>query len=280
VQPSEPKEDAFDQEPFQEPAEQLRPPERPKLGLILGPGGARTLAHTAVIKELVNNRIPIHAVVGLEWGALVAALYAQNARVHEAEWKLFKLKTRNLLGRSFFSSQFKPKEVDVLSSYIDKNFKLKNTYQFKTFFACPSLSLYSGQVVMQKRGPIAKILRKCLPYPPLLKPTDQWVAAAFAIDEALQYLRGQGVELAVLVDVLASGQPLNRQELLDNPSSAILLSEVRRAMGAVGTKNLEVISVRTGPMPIYGFDKGQSLLKAGRQAGKDAAERFIREYGY
>jgi len=47
-----------------------------KVGLVLSGGGAKGLAHIAVIKALEENGIPIDYVAGTSMGAIVAGLYA------------------------------------------------------------------------------------------------------------------------------------------------------------------------------------------------------------
>ena len=50
---------------------------RPKIGLALGGGAARGLAHLGVLRVLEAERIPIDAIAGTSFGALVGAAYAQ-----------------------------------------------------------------------------------------------------------------------------------------------------------------------------------------------------------
>jgi NTE family protein len=48
------------------------------LGLALGGGSARGLAHIGVLKVLESKNIPIGMIVGTSIGALVGAAYAAN----------------------------------------------------------------------------------------------------------------------------------------------------------------------------------------------------------
>lgn len=48
-----------------------------KVGLALGGGGARGLAHIGVLKALEEEKIPIHAIAGTSMGAVVGGAYAQ-----------------------------------------------------------------------------------------------------------------------------------------------------------------------------------------------------------
>jgi NTE family protein len=58
------------------PTEEL--PERPKIGLVLGGGGARGAAHIGVLRELERLRVPIDAIAGTSMGAIVGGLYASG----------------------------------------------------------------------------------------------------------------------------------------------------------------------------------------------------------
>ena len=60
-----------------------------KVGLVLSGGGAKGLAHIAVIKALEENGIPIDYIAGTSMGAIVAGLYAAGYSVEEME-TLFK----------------------------------------------------------------------------------------------------------------------------------------------------------------------------------------------
>src|ERR671922_1186663 len=47
-----------------------------RVGVVLSAGGLRGAAHVGVLRQLVLNRIPIDAIVGVSAGAVVAAYYA------------------------------------------------------------------------------------------------------------------------------------------------------------------------------------------------------------
>ena len=50
--------------------------DHPKIGLVLGGGGSRGLAHIGVLKILIREQIPIDFIVGTSMGAIVGVLYA------------------------------------------------------------------------------------------------------------------------------------------------------------------------------------------------------------
>lgn len=61
---------------------------RIKIGLALGGGAARGLAHIGVLKVLVKNEIPIDLIVGTSIGALVGGLYATTGDIDLVERRL------------------------------------------------------------------------------------------------------------------------------------------------------------------------------------------------
>jgi len=58
---------------------------RKKLGLALGGGGARGLAHIGVIKVLLEEKIPIDLIAGTSMGAMVGGLYAALGDIEKVE---------------------------------------------------------------------------------------------------------------------------------------------------------------------------------------------------
>ena len=60
-------------------------PGRPKVGLVLGGGGARGAAHVGVLKVLEQMHIPIDCIAGNSMGAIVGGLYASGLSPEEIE---------------------------------------------------------------------------------------------------------------------------------------------------------------------------------------------------
>lgn len=252
----------------------------PKVGVILGPGGIKTMAHTAVLKELLRARIPIEHIVGLEWGSLVGALYAKKAKIHEAEWQLYRLKKSDLPGKSLFSGGYSAENINKMGKFLNKHLGTYRLQDMAVPFSCPSKSVVSGKLVWQRGGSSRKAIKRCMPYPPLFKPTGSWVAAATSIRESVAYLKKAGAELVIFVDVLGEGEVLSSQELLKEYRSAIIWQEVKRAIRMERHLATEVIDVNTRRFNILNFESRKSLLSAGEVAGRKAADRIVEKYGF
>ncbi|MCK4427209.1 MAG: patatin-like phospholipase family protein [candidate division Zixibacteria bacterium] len=160
--------------------------EKIKIGLALGGGGARGLAHIGVLKALEEEEIPIDVIAGTSMGAIVGGAYAQSpdsgrliSMVHElinkfnlqSGWMEFlcqdfnknKQKKESLLkGISYFvrkrfmyfvgfskiSLEPKEKLMDPLKAVL-KDEPIGRT---KIPFACVAVDLVSGEEVVIKKG--------------------------------------------------------------------------------------------------------------------------------
>ncbi len=66
-------------------------PNEYKIGLVLGGGGARGLAHIGVLKVLEREQIPISYIAGTSMGGLIGALYAAGISLDAIEAEIKKL---------------------------------------------------------------------------------------------------------------------------------------------------------------------------------------------
>lgn len=251
----------------QEDAPPPQPPAPPRVGLILGPGGMRAWAHSAVLHEFVKARIPIHAIVGIEWGALVAATFAEKGEVHNVDWQLFKLKNEQLPSKGFFNRSASAIPADQLSEYLSSTLKQNKVEDFRLPFACPSFALATGDVYWQVRGMATLALQKCLPYPPTYQPYKGWTAAAFALRESYDWLKGKGVELVILVNVLSSYDFFDRSILKEDPLTLLHWAQLRREIlkfrPLSNQPRYERIDVDLNGVSIVDYERRTQVLKMG-----------------
>ncbi len=71
--------------PVTQAAEESATTQRPRIGLVLGGGGARGAAHVGVLKVLEELRIPVDYIAGTSMGSIVGGLYASGMNAEEIE---------------------------------------------------------------------------------------------------------------------------------------------------------------------------------------------------
>lgn len=95
-----------------------------RLGIALGGGGLKGLAHIGVLQVLQENRIPIAQISGTSIGSIIASLYAVGISPYKMEEIALDLKVSDYIDYNFtgilkyFSSLYMPKINGAFSGFI------------------------------------------------------------------------------------------------------------------------------------------------------------------
>lgn len=253
-----------------------------KVAVILGPGGGKTFAHVGVLKALQQMRVPIHKVVGLEWGALMGGLFAVKGAVHDMEWKLYKMEQQNLPHpKGFFGRKGVGEEsVNVMSGFLREAFARGDLASSKIPFTCPARSIWTGVVNWQTRGTYHDVIKKCLVYPPVFRTQGTFLAGASQATEAIERLVKEGYNVIIFVNVLGSAMPVAQENLPDNLIHVVLWQEVKRAISEAAKYNIDFINVDTSQYPIARFDGKKDLIVLGEKVGGPAASALVSKYRF
>ncbi|PIU00453.1 MAG: hypothetical protein COT74_05870 [Bdellovibrionales bacterium CG10_big_fil_rev_8_21_14_0_10_45_34] len=247
-----------------------------KLGLLLGPGGLRTAAQLGLLKALSEENIRVHAVAGLEFGALIGALFSEKAQPLGAEWKLQKLKRSDLPSEGLLSRTIKPESVDKLNSFLDKSFLAVRLEAFDVKFACPTWSARGNQLVMEKQGTAKQVIKNCVGFLPYFAAND-FVAAPWAAPEAVNWLKEQGADIIVYVDVLGGQSPL-KAGTYDDPWSKLIWGQISQALYKLPNVT-EKVSLLNSQSEYLSLDSMRESIQAAYQIGKDLSQRLKSKYG-
>ncbi len=74
-------------------------PQKHKIGLVLGGGGARGLAHVGVLKVIERMGLKIDVIAGTSMGGLVGAMYAGGLPLEEIEAKIIEVASTRQMSR-------------------------------------------------------------------------------------------------------------------------------------------------------------------------------------
>jgi len=190
----------------------------PKIGLILGPGGAKTFGHIGVLQEFQKAKIPVTAVAGLEFAAPMAALYAWKGFVNDVEWQMSKLKDEDVLKKALISTN-KTAEMNDVRDFMKTIFQKLKVEDLKKPFGCPALNLSKNQVFMMSRGALDQLLPYCWPYPPLFRPFNNNVSGLRDLKVTADFLRAQGAQYVIFVNTLGGNiqkRPIPGGDNLEN----------------------------------------------------------------
>ncbi len=261
------------------PAAPVSPPvieqgDRPKIGLLLGPGGLRGYAHIGVLQELLKAKLPIVSVVGFETGALVGGIFSAKGQTYDVEWQMMKLHEEDFLKKSLMTNA-KPQDVRVLSGFLQNALGSTKAEDAKINFACPSYNLVKRQVFIMSRGPMTAMLPYCLPFVPFFKPYEQNIAALTSLTVAIKFLKSKGVNYIIYVDLL--GEKTVPFFAETDSSENMEWATVAEALESQLMEVNRVIAVPLNGLYINDFSKRREMSQKGQEAGRAASREIIND---
>lgn len=264
--------------PAVEPSETRTVPTLPKIGLIFGPGGARAFAHIGVLQEIQKEKVPVHAVAGIEWGSPIAGLYSMKGLANEAEWQMSKLKADEVVKKSLLGSSLGA-EVSELSPFLRSAFSGAKAEQSRIPFACPALNLNKNQVFLMSRGPFEQLLPFCLAYPPLYRPWQGNVSGIREVKQVADHLRSLGANHIILINVL--GRPQLKKSFAGEAGSSesVIWNELAHTYGKPLPGVDQVVSIPLEDYGILDFGKSREILQKGSERGSALVRQMARRLG-
>ncbi len=171
------------------------------IGLALGGGFARGIAHVGVLKVLEEENIPIRCVAGTSVGALIGAAYCSGLSPEElaqfATRVRFKHLARWTLSRLGFASNQR------MIGFLNNLLKVKTFEQLRIPLAVTATDFSTGEGVVFHSGDLVEPVRASCAYPGMFLPVK--IRGRMLIDGMLSHavptrpLRQMGVERVVAV---------------------------------------------------------------------------------
>ncbi len=145
----------------------------PKIGLALGGGGPRGLAHIGVIKVLEKNNIPIDYIAGTSVGALVGGLYAFSKDISSIE--------DHIMGKNWFQTLSYFADPSLVGGFIQGH-RMEEFLEgylhdasfndLKIPFQATAVDLQTGQLARLNTGSLSRAIRASSAVPVLFKPVE------------------------------------------------------------------------------------------------------------
>jgi NTE family protein len=249
--------------------------QRPKIGLALGGGFARGVAHIGVLHVLEENEIPIDFIAGTSVGALVGATYASGTSLHEMERQGAETHFRDF-GR-WTLSRYGMASNARLEDYLHKFTPARDFSETKIPLSIVASDLISGKSVHFTDGEIGPPLRASCAYPGLFTPIEYrgyMLADGFLTEaapaEAVREL-GADIVISVYLDAgLLDEKPRNTIEVISR-SFSILQTHVYQPWRE---QSDVVIEPNVHHVLWYEFAKTPQLVAAGREAARVALPKI------
>ena len=141
-----------------------------KIGLVLGGGGPKGLAHIGVIRILEENNIPIDFIVGTSIGAMIGGFYAKEKDIRQVEKMTFRINKKflfSLLDPSISQGLLGGKKV---VEFIKKQMDSLRFKDLKIPLFVVATNLKDGNAVVMNEGDVTSAIRASISLPLIFKP--------------------------------------------------------------------------------------------------------------
>ena len=254
--------------------------DRPKIGLVLGGGGARGYAHIGVLKKLEEMRIPFDYITGTSMGSIVGGFLATGMDsdelgqvVRDADWddlfnddteredipfrrksddslglfgpKLGIGKDSNLLPSGVVDGQ---KVIFMFESVSSQRVQTDNFDLLPIPFRAIATDIVTGDMVVIADGDLSMAMRASMAVPGIFDPVHR--GAALLVDGGLvrnlpiDVAREMGADVVIAVDV---GTKLAGA---DQITDALAIVSQMSGLLTVGNTNLQIESMTEGDVLI------------------------------
>jgi len=288
-----------------------------KLGLALGGGGARGLAHIGVLKVLEDEGIEIEAITGCSMGAVIGGLYAYfgDARqveqhilqaINSPKYKKYRIssmsETDKKEGKNYFEQFFDYIEIRLAAikslgrlSYFDEE-KTSEMFEIipdvliedlKIKFSAIATDLISGEEINFTRGNLRQVIRASSAIPGIFPPVkiDNYLLVDGSASESVPAgkVREIGADRVLAVDVTRS---IKIAEPTDNIISILYRTE------SITSYHLSRLKLRQADLVIRprvrelfwaDFDRTADIIEKGELAAREnmnAIKRLVHKNSY
>ena len=256
--------------PPQITAESTFAPVVPKIGLALGGGFARGVAHVGVLKVLERENIPVHCIAGVSAGSIVASAYASGAALEDiakvgcamrftdvARWSICRL---GLVGS------------ERMAAFLKRLLKTFRFEDMKIPLGVLATDVGTGEPVMfSDKGDVIVPIRASCSYPGLFQPIRYHdrllVDGAMSVEVPALLARKMGATHVISVALPMQGPAVVPSNMLQVVNRCFQILQ-HRAEDTWRRHSDLIITPDVAGVEWDGFKSGQEMIRAGELAAE------------
>ena len=249
----------------------------PKIGLALGGGFARGVAHAGVLRALQRHGIPIHCITGISAGSIVAAAYASGASPDEIASAGCAMRFGDVARWSICRMGFVVSER--MARFLERLLKCYRFEEMRIPVGVVATDLLTGEPVsFREQGDVFLPIRASCSYPGLFQPVrfgDRLlVDGAMSMEIPAGLARELGATHVISVYLPAAppqNMPKNVFEVV-NRCFQIMQTRIEDEWRAESDL---IITPDVRSVAWDGFESGQAMVEAGEAAAEAAIPKIL-----
>jgi NTE family protein len=282
------------------------PVDRPRIGLVLGGGGARGISHISVLRTIEELGVPVDCIAGTSMGALVGALYASGMSVDDIEKMVTTLEWDRLfndkLDRQDRTYRRKRDDDLVMSkpgigigpdgikaapglmagqritlyfeSLVEPVGVIEDFDQLPIPYRAIAADVNTGEAVAIGSGDLAMAMRASMSIPAAFPPVA-WgdrvlVDGGVASNLPVQVARDMGADIIIAVDVgtplAVIGSDSSVLAVADQLTGLLTVGNTKASIALLGDRDILIRPQLDGKVATADFDKALEAIAIGKEA--------------
>jgi NTE family protein len=254
-------------------------PLTPGIGLALGGGAVRSVAHLGVLEVFESAGIPIKAIAGTSGGSLIGALYASRKyRIEQLIDQVLDLRWWDMV-RPALSKQGLL-DSKAIARFLVRKLGPISFSDLPVRFVAVACDLHSGQKVILHEGPLAPSVQASCSLPVVFTPTvlngQRLVDGGYVSQIPIRAVRG------VLTSEKVIGVDVNYRaiETVKPPDNIFLIAIHLASMWARRNADEEsqyadaMIQVDVRGIGLTNLRKAEDLIERGRKAAQESLKQL------
>lgn len=250
----------------------VEPAQAPKIGIALGGGFARGLAHIGVLKVFDEENIPISFIAGTSVGSVIGAGYASGISARELSEIAALVRFKDFSRWTF--SRFGLFSNDKMSIFLQKILRCKTFEELRIPLAVAATDIVTGEPVVFTSGNLVDPVRASCAYPGMFLPVN--INGRLLVDGLLAHavpavpLRHMGAERVIAVHLSAHWvKPRGPRHVFDIIGQCFSIAQDRMC-GPWKSVSDVVLEPAIGDFGYDDFVRAPELIRAGEAAARAA----------
>jgi NTE family protein len=257
----------------------VEPPKAPRVGVALGGGFARGLAHIGVLKVLEEEKIPIDFIAGTSVGSVIGAAYASGISAKELEEIAALVRFKDFSRWTF--SRFGLFSNDKMAVFLRKILRCKTFEELRIPLAIAATDIVTGDPAVFTTGDLIDPVRASCAYPGMFQPVR--IENRLLVDGLLAHavpakpLRDMGAERVISVYLAAHWvKPEGPRHVFDVIGQCFSIAQARMCGPWQAASDI-VLQPEIGQFAYDDFVRAPELIRAGEMAAR-AVMAKVREW--
>jgi NTE family protein len=246
------------------------PRRRPRIGVALGGGFARGLAHIGVLRVLEQEGIPVDFIAGTSIGAVVGAAYASGMNSRELEEVAAQVRFKDLSRVTV--SRFGLFSNDKMAAFLKSVLPCKTFEELRIPLSVSATDIITGEAVVFNRGDLINPVRASCAYPAMFLPVR--IGERLLVDGFLAHsvpaapLRDMGAERILAIHLSAHWvKPNGPRHVLDVIGQCFSIAQEKTSVTWRNVSDV-VLEPEIGEFGYDDFTHASSLFNAGEAAAR------------